>query len=638
MMTRAQLPPLVIGTLAVLAVAIYLAARTPGPGPLAAVHASIEDSEHLAGCVRCHSDEGLVAGCLDCHGKIAAQVRDDTGYHGFLLRGKPPHCKECHPDHLGRDFRITPALKEFDHGHVEFVLVEGAHRDLACRKCHTRQGTYLGLTQACVSCHENIHKEERFRDCAGCHDQTTFSQPKGFKHDKLPLVNGHKGVSCAKCHEDSRNYASVRGRECAECHKSPHRADLGRDCERCHARDAAPWNAGANAIDAAFHVASTGFALVKPHDVSCEKCHEGQTYAARFPSPPRPLSSCTACHEDVHKGRFGAKACLECHEKDRWKPAHFDHASFPLKLAHAKVDCYACHRERETPRTCAGCHEDPHKGQFANASCDTCHNEASFKPALFDVARHETFPLAGAHRTVACDKCHEGGRFRGAPRACAGCHEDPHKGQFGKSSCDTCHGVTSFRPSLYDPERHKSFALTGAHGAVACNACHVGGRFKETPRSCRACHEDPHGTQFGKSECSTCHLADASTFRIRPFDHAKRARYALEGAHADAACARCHVERKGVRIFRGTETACTACHTDVHRGQFKGTGCTSCHTSREEWTAKGFDHGKTRFPLDRAHAPVACDRCHVAVRQPDGTSTVQYRPVPTECRSCHAVK
>lgn len=574
-MTRAHLPPLVVGTLAVLAVAVYLGIESPGPGPLAAAHASIEDGERLAGCVRCHAEEGLVEGCLDCHAAIATQLRTGKGYHAFLLRGRAPGCKGCHPDHLGADFPITPLLPEFDHPHVEFALVEGKHAELACGKCHTRAGTFLGASQACSSCHENVHKEDRFLDCAGCHDQTTFEEPKDFKHDKLPLVNGHKGVSCAKCHDDKQNYASVRGHACVECHESPHRADLERGCEDCHARDATPWRSAARAVDAALHLRATGFPLAKPHDVECAKCHEGTTFAARFPSPPRPPSSCTACHDDVHRGQFPDRECLDCHENDRWKPARIDHSFFPLRFAHEKVECASCH---------------------------------------------------------------ESGGFRGTPRTCAGCHEDRHLGQFGKTSCDACHTTRAFRPSAYAVERHTVFALTGAHAAVACDACHADGRFRGAPRTCGGCHEDPHRAQFGKGECTACHAADSSTFRIRPFDHAKRAGYPLEGAHAEAACARCHGEEKGVRAYRGVPTACNSCHSDVHRGQFKKEGCDRCHTSREEWKVKGFDHKKTRFPLDKAHASVACDRCHFSVRQPDGGAAVQYRPLSTECQSCHAVK
>ncbi|MFI5403700.1 MAG: hypothetical protein ACHQ1G_12255, partial [Planctomycetota bacterium] len=385
-MSHAHLPPLVVGTLAILALAAYLVVTTPGPGPLAAAHASLKDAERMSGCVQCHADDGLAKGCLACHGEIAEQVEKDAGYHGFLLRGKEPSCKECHPDHQGRDFELLPVLEEFDHPHVEFALL-GTHASLACGKCHQRPHTYLGLTQECASCHENVHKEERFHGCAGCHGQETFKGAAGFAHEKLPLVKGH-GVACAKCHEDERNYTSVRGKRCEECHESPHHADFGRNCDQCHARDASPWSAGAKAVDAALHL-RTGFALTEPHDVECAKCHEGAEFGARFRDPPRPPSSCKSCHEDVHRGQFGGKACVDCHELDRWKPAHVDHSSFPLRLSHAELACDSCHEKgfRGTPRACALCHEDRHEGQFGKASCDACHTEKSFLPSLYGISR-----------------------------------------------------------------------------------------------------------------------------------------------------------------------------------------------------------------------------------------------------------
>jgi hypothetical protein len=582
-----HLAPLLVGTLAILALAVYLTSEMPAPGLLGAAHAAIEDAERLRGCVLCHSEDGLAAGCLACHGEIATQLREGKGYHAHLLRGRAPECASCHPDHQGRGFDIVPALdREFDHPHVEFHL-GGAHGKLACEECHDRPfgrraRTFLGLSQDCISCHENVHKEDRFLSCTGCHNQEEWKGATLFVHDKLPLVNGHSGVACGKCHlleaeVAPLDYGGVRGTRCEDCHVNPHRVAWDGDCESCHARDATPWNAAAAKIDAALHL-RTGFPLSPPHDEpECARCHaEGLPYAERFPDPPRPPESCAVCHEDVHKGQFAGKGCLDCHEQDRWKPARIDHSSFPLRFAHEKVECASCHKE---------------------------------------------------------------GAFRGTARTCAGCHEDVHKGQFGKRSCDACHTEKAFLPSLYDVPRHERFALAGAHRAVSCRGCHADGRFAGTAHSCKACHEDPHGGQFAretrKGDCTACHAADASTFAIRPFDHRT---YPLEGAHAEAACARCHSERKGVRVYRETPRACAACHTDVHRGQFGEARCDRCHLSNALWTAEGFDHAKTRFPLDRAHAPVSCERCHPAVRQPDGASLVQYRPLATECESCHGIK
>jgi len=690
-LSHPHLAPLIVGTLAILALAVYLTSEMPSPGPLSLAHSGIEDGERLPGCVVCHQSEGLARGCLACHGEIAQQLTDGRGYHAYLLAGEEPHCARCHPDHQGADFELVGELawdgkgpRGFEHPHVEFGL-EGKHEGLGCDDCHDRPAafaghvrtrTFLGISQDCVSCHENVHKEERFLQCTGCHNQESFKGASNFQHDKLPLLNGHRGVACGDCHlidvaARPQDYTRVRGKRCEECHESPHRVDLGADCESCHPRDASPWNVAQPKIDAKLH-ARTGFPLVRPHDqAECAKCHRADLpYAERFPDPPRPANRCAACHEDVHRGQFAGRGCLECHAPDRWKPALGlvkEHRIFPLRLAHAKVECAKCHltdpgtgsaRFAGRPRTCAGCHDDVHRGQFQQRTCDSCHDERSFKPPLPVVREHRTFPLRLAHADVECAKCHRAdpetavARFAGTARTCAGCHDDVHRGQFGKRACDTCHTERAFLPALYDVERHDSFALTGSHLAVSCRACHeetaTGRRFKGTPRSCRECHADVHGGQFAKQtrkgDCTACHLADASTFAVRPFDHAARTKYPLEGAHAKALCARCHVERavRGapapVRVYRGTPTACASCHTDVHRGQFRDARCDTCHLTRDEWTARGFDHAKTRFPLDRAHAPVACDRCHPTVRQPDGSSAVQYRPLPTECQSCHAFK
>jgi len=147
--------------------------------------------------------------------------------------------------------------------------------------------------------------------------------------------------------------------------------------------------------------------------------------------------------------------------------------------------------------------------------------------------------------------------------------------------------------------------------------------------------------QFAREKsCTACHRTDASTFRIEPFDHAREAKYPLTGAHAQVTCNACHRRDKaGVRRYRGTAQACASCHTDPHRGQFRrngATNCERCHGSAVAWNDMTFDHNRqTRFPLDRTHAQVACDRCHFGVKQPDGARVVQYRPLGTQCRDCH---
>jgi hypothetical protein len=569
--------PLMFGAAMIGLLAVYLVWYHPTPGPLAAPHAVAVGGAGLATCKVCHADKGLAQGCLRCHGEIAAQVRTDQGYHAFLLRGKELACARCHPDHLGSEFPLIGAWGRrdpngFDHPHVPFTLA-GVHEGLACAACHRRPGpfslpdfpgqprrlTYLGVTQACVDCHKDVHEGTLARSCQSCHSQETFRPAVHFRHDDYyPLEGAHADAACSACHLltdgdcrpespvadiDSMRVAfdQVRGTTCAECHRTPHRTTWSGDCTQCHLASDETWAKGTRGIRADTH-ALTGFPLGEAHGtVACEKCHAvGLAYDRRYPDPR------------------------------------------------------AADYERH-PEMCESCHEDPHGGQFLtrHAHCNDCHEQERFLPARYDVARHADFyPLTGMHAGVPCIRCHilpEGAAVR---------------------------------------------------------------RFASTTRDCKGCHADPHGGQFEgelvEGDCTACHGQEADTFAIRPYDHARRTGYPLTGAHDRAECGDCHRERRGersddarhgIRVYRSTPTACDACHSDVHRGQFKENekqDCRRCHNSTKDWTADRFDHNRdTPFTLAGTHADLTCSACHPAVRQSDGQNVVQYRPLGTRCEDCH---
>lgn len=571
--------PLWVGTLLMLCTAAVVVYRHPSPGALAAGHAALEGK--LESCTVCHAEGGLDAGCLACHDEIGKQLADGRGYHHTVCgnvsptgRGAPD-CARCHPEHHGRSFDTMEAVawpeREFRHEHVEFTL-HGAHDSLECDQCHTSRG-YLGLEQGCVSCHDDVHEGSLYTDCLRCHDQQKFSPTAGFDHGAhFPLAGAHADTSCKGCHvlDQGLTYHKVRGKTCRECHENPHRTDWKRDCEACHRAEEPAWKGAAARFTADLHQ-TTGFPLGKPHDkVACEGCH---TKDPRFSD--RKQDDCAACHADVHAGQFGKRTCRDCHERTHFTPVAFSHEIYPLEDAHAKVECKACH---------------------------------TGKPQ----------------------------RFAKTPRACAACHDDPHAGQFKQAACDACHDTKAFQPPRYGLDCHLSFPLTGAHQAVACVSCHTGTprRFVGTPRSCRECHADPHGKQFGKKDCTSCHRRDAATFRIRPYKHK---RYTLEGAHATADCKACHTGK--TQRFAGTPTRCDACHTDTHRGQLAPRRCDSCHATGRDWRIRNFDHDRlTRFPLDKTHNTVACSACHPSAKQRDGASVVQFRPVGKRCGDCHAFK
>jgi hypothetical protein len=403
-------------------------------------------------------------------------------------------------------------------------------------------------------------------------------------------------------------------------------------------------------------------------------------------------TSCTACHADVHRGtRMAVRRCPACHTFEAWSPApRFDHAStrFPLTGRHAALACARCHaveagppgqgdRPGAQPRNCAGCHQDVHQGRFGNA-CASCHSTAGWRKvdrAGFDHDR-TAYPLRGRHAAVACDACHGPGRPRPSHDRCEACHADAHLGQLATRAdvgrCEACHDVSGFSPSAFTLTHHQAtrYPLEGAHKAVACLDCHrripartleaasglrlpLARRAGERPAlrlrfartRCADCHRDVHRGELERyvraGGCESCH--GVTSWRQVTFDH-RRTRFALAGGHAGLACGGCHPApgneasgRPPKRRFFGTPLACRACHGDPHRGQFAARGPDPCRTCHDEpdVAASLFHHGRdSAFPLDGAHARLACAACHRR-EGGGGPAFVRYRPIGRACRDCH---
>jgi len=137
----------------------------------------------------------------------------------------------------------------------------------------------------------------------------------------------------------------------------------------------------------------------------------------------------------------------------------------------------------------------------------------------------------------------------------------------------------------------------------------------------------PHKSFPG--DCSICHVPERwdvlrSDFA---FDHAKETGHPLEGAHADAACLRCHNDFGPVSAY--VARGCSGCHLDPHQSRL-GKDCRQCHDERS-WEPEGLvrEHARTRFPLFGAHAATACVLCHK--RAPTG----DFSGEPTRCEQCH---
>ena len=641
-----------------------------------------------AKCLSCHEPlrdrirrgEGLHANvardCAGCHGDHLGRGTDIAAFDeprfrhaltGWTLTGEHAalDCRSCHTPS-----RIT---------------------DSEVRRRKARAGrladTFLGLPDACQSCHreDDPHTRAVSSDCGSCHTAAGWNRVSGFEHADtgFRLVGAHAAASCASCHgAEGRGAARFEGlaQTCTGCHaaESPHGSQFaGQQCASCHGQSA--WRGVPN-----FRHDRTGFSLSGAHgQIACASCHgsgRGASYSGT-------AASCASCHRDEspHGEQFGGQSCGACHGASRWEGAalfQHDRTAFPLTGAHVTADCASCHATDADGRQqfagvdagCQSCPEDAHDGSLG-ADCATCHATATWDrlAETFDATRfrHEEqtgFALVGAHALADCAACHTPGTREGiavtpleegstfpalAHETCQSCHEDAHAGAFrdspGGADCASCHGQDAFAPAHFDRQRHEgetAFALTGGHLAVPCSACHLpredGPPRFEVAQACESCHADlnPHGDTFadegGVTACGDCH--STALWDLAAFEHATTG-FELTGQHATLECASCHTreELPDGRVrqqFRGVESACASCHETPHQGQFEGQSCGACHDT-VAFTVASFDHEATRFPLAGAHADVSCASCHAEERASDGSTFVRFRPLPTDCASCH---
>ncbi|MBL8730157.1 MAG: cytochrome c3 family protein [Planctomycetes bacterium] len=644
--------PLVSLAIVLLVTLWDLGGERMGPGPLHPVHAARPELTGGGNCEACHqAGQGIaVAACTKCHTPIERQMQGGIGLHGNLPAAQRARCELCHSEHhgevapliAGHAFALAgyPDRSTYDHRHVDFRLT-GAHTGVLCIRCHIGAdgaepppgGRFLGITQACTECHEDVHRAAFGKDCESCHGQERpWPETPGFRHEAFALQDAHQKVACTECHAPGtvRDVKALQEhgqpvRRCVECHADPH---------------------GATAAPTALQL----------HDTSdCARCHQATKWAAARPTPAQ-----HAAFGFELRGAHATAACASCHGDHataaRWSGA-----------APALAACSACHEHPHTPALMAAATA----AQGPAAGCADCHLDAdrTFADGRMTAAQHAAtpFPLVAPHGDVACDTCHTGTRrserFPGRmPEHCTACHHDAHAGQFagepGFAECTACHVPTRFVPHAFSTAMHgrTKFPLTGAHDAVACAACHLevkdGVRtFHGTAGECAACHDDVHEGRFdrrdrpqvvdGRRGCARCHDTAAFVPVAADFEHGRWTGYPLQGAHAPLACTQCHPAGTGgaasPHLGKAAGTTCAACHHDPHAGQFAAGGPTDCARCHDDtsWHELRFDHQRhSRFPLDGRHVKVACAKCHVGYQTGSGP-IVRYKPLGTACGDCH---
>ena len=483
------------------------------PGKLIAGHMKYETE-----CKHCHvrlRDTTQKQLCMDCHKPIGVDVRKKTGFHGKNKKAISSDCKVCHTDHKGKDARIVWLDKDrFDHKPTDYPLL-GKHLQTECADCHKKDKKFRDAPSACVSCHkdDDFHKNKLGDKCADCHNPKAWTSEQ-FDHDKtdFKLKHAHKQVACNLCHIDNRYKKTPK--TCVACHaiRDVHENRFGNKCEDCHVEK--KWD------ESIFkHDRDTKFRLKGTHrTVSCHSCHSASD---KTKTKKKVQRTCFDCHrlDDVHKGNNGKK-CQDCHTEKSWLESAFDHdekTDFPLRGAHKKASCQACHQtnayDKKTDTACYSCHkhEDAHKDQQGK-QCETCHNESTWwlQDVRFD---HElsNFPLIGQHAATGCESCHFTSAFKDAGSECNDCHQedDVHKQALGEN-CAQCHNPNDWLIWRFDHDE-TDFKIKGAHDELHCDSCHFKPLDKNNKRvrRCIDCHNrnDIHNGNFGP-DCDNCHTQD----------------------------------------------------------------------------------------------------------------------------------
>jgi predicted CXXCH cytochrome family protein len=599
-----------------------------------------------ADCIQCHKSESMARfdvpgiNCIDCHRESYVAATNPN----HVQAGYPQDCLFCHPMN---SFQWTGS----GFNHSVFPLDQG-HSLAKCSDCH-KTGNYTSAKTDCYSCHQQDYLTSRAPDhsaskiptnCLDCHTKSPGWKPVLFNHNSFPLTLGHAVPACIDCHKGG-NYTSTPT-DCYSCHQQDYLAAKVPDhntskfstaCQNCHTM-LPGWK------PTTFN--HTGFPLTLGHAIpACIDCHKNGNYAA-IPT------DCYSCHQTNYTASTNPNhiasniptACATCHTTiPGWKPASYNHTTFPLTQGHSGLSCNDCHKGNYTTVTsdCYSCHQanytattNPnHITSGIPNSCATCHTTIpGWKPAIYN---HTGFPLTLGHAIPTCNDCHKG-NYTTLASDCYTCHQADYTGTTNPNHitagiskvCSTCHTtIPGWKPATYP---HPAFPLTQGHAIPSCNDCHKG-NYTAISTDCYSCHQpnytattNPNHILAGiPTACATCHTTIPG-WKPATYPHAD---FPLTQGHAIPSCNDCH---KGG--YTAISTDCYSCHlpnytattNPNHIAAGIPTTCATCHTTIPGWKPATFNHSS--FPLTSGHSIPICNDCHKG----------NYTTTSTDCYSCHA--
>ena len=165
--------------------------------------------------------------------------------------------------------------------------------------------------------------------------------------------------------------------------------------------------------------------------------------------------------------------------------------------------------------------------------------------------------------------------------------------------------------------------LVGGHAQAACSGCHPDAGFEQkVSTQCSDCHQPLSATHYG-ADCQECHTTETFTDAQMP-NHPR----ALEGYHATAACAGCHVDGE-----MNPEYLCSNCH-ERPANHLPGE-CSLCHTPAG-WV-QSISHVVDLTPAipHNAEGRETCLACHALDSKPVPAPSNHGDYIDEQCALCH---
>ena len=454
----------------------------------------------------------------------------------FNQKTKSPHGPDfkvsCGTCHSASGWKLDKSIYSFNHNKTKFALT-GQHNSADCRQCHSSLVFSEAKTE-CNDCHSDVHQATTGLDCQRCHTPASWlvsNITQIHRMSRFPLLGAHVTADCSACHKSgSLVRFDVVGVECVDCHRAQYlsttnpnhvQSGLSEDCSICHKVNSFEWSGGGFNHDF--------FPLAQGHSaVRCTECHTSGTFSALS-------TDCYSCHQKDfvattspnHTASNFPTNCSNCHTlKIGWKPAAFDHGSFPLTLGHSTPACIDCHTGgnfEAIPTNCYSCHQKDftasanpnHITSQFSTDCLTCHTvNPGWKPTTFN---HNSFPLTGGHSSSACLDCHIGGNYTAASAECNSCHTTDYNNTTNpnhvtlafSTTCTLCHTTNpGWTPASYTEHDTQFFPIySGRHRGQwsACSECHTNAS-SYASFNCITCHANEHsGKNYTNAQCYNCH-------------------------------------------------------------------------------------------------------------------------------------